>query len=121
MHFGKVKDSDQGSLTTKAFADRGQTAVVKFASVIDDEQARAERLYIVHVVGGNQDGHTSFEIDTQQKFANTRLSYNVQANRWFIQVEQLRIVQQRRREVATHALSQRKLADRSIDKFVEIQ
>jgi hypothetical protein len=70
MHFGKVKDSDQGSLTAKAFADRGQTAVVEFVPVIDDEQALAERLYIVHVVRGNQDGHTSFGIDTQQKLAN---------------------------------------------------
>src|SRR5258708_39207127 len=105
MHFGKVKDSDQGSLTTKAFADRGQTAVVKFAAVIDDEQARAERLYIVHVVGGHQAGHTSFEIDTQQKCANTRLSYNVQANRWFIQVEPLRLVQQRPLWAATRTLS----------------
>src|SRR6266566_676358 len=37
--------------------------IVEFAAVIDDQHARAERFYIIHIMGGQQHGHAALGVD----------------------------------------------------------
>src|SRR5260221_2356427 len=119
--FSRVQYSYQRALTAETLANGGHRTIVEFAAVIDDQHARAEGFYIIHVVGGQQHGHAALGVDCQQELTDTGLCYHVQANRWLVHVEHFRIVEKSRGEVPTHALAKRKLAYRCINEFVQFE
>src|SRR5579885_2281731 len=120
-NFRGVEHGNQHSLASEPFADLAQPTIVELTSVVDNQQAWAERLYIIHIMSRNQNSCAALSVDMQQKFANTRLGYHIQADGRLIQVEQLWIMQQGRREIAAHTLAKRKLAHRRINKLIQIE
>src|SRR5260370_4743312 len=90
--FSPVQYSYQRALTAETLANGGHCTILEFAAVIDDQHARAERFYIIHIMGGQQHGHAALCVDCQQEFADTGLCYHVQPTPPSIQVEHSRIV-----------------------------
>src|SRR5579883_1304426 len=89
--------------------------------MIDNEHARAERLDIIHIVCGQQDSRPTLGVQREQKLADARFSHHVQPDSWLVQVEQFGIVQQGRRQVPTHPLTELELAYRGMHKLVQVK
>src|SRR5438874_2150887 len=89
--------------------------------MVNDEHALAERLDIIHIMRREQNSHPSCSIDLQQKFSHACLGYYIQPDRWLIQVQKFRIMQQRGSQITTHALAERKLAHRRVNKLIQLE
>ena len=69
-------------------------------------------------MGRQQHGDTVLTIDLEQKVAYAVFGDHVQADRWLVQVQDFGIVQERRRQVAPHALAQRQLTHGRAEKWI---
>ena len=67
----------------------------------------AEGLHIGHVMAGEQDGGAVALVVFGDEGADAALHGHIQADGGFIQEDHLRTVQQRRRDLALHALAER--------------
>src|SRR5215211_1172519 len=87
------------------------TAVVDHAPVVDDKHPLAEALDVGEVVRREENRHAALAVHLSQKVADPCLRDHVEADRRLVEEQDLRVVQHRRRELATHALAERKLPD----------
>ena len=72
-------------------------------------------------MGGQEHRKAPLLVQAPQEVADALLGYDVQPDGGLVQVEDLRIVEQGRRQVATHALAQAELPDRRVEEAVEVQ
>jgi len=89
--------------------------------VVKDKHTLAERLHVSHIMTGQQNcGIVAFVI-RGNKFANTPLHRHVKANRWLVEKEHARAVQQRAGDLDFHPFAQRKIAHRLLDQPLQIK
>jgi hypothetical protein len=74
--------------------------------MVDHHHAAAELLDVLQVVGGQQQGRRTFRVDPAQELAQPALADHVQSDGGLVEVQDLRVVQERRRDVAAHPLPQ---------------
>ena len=89
--------------------------------VVDDDHAPAERLDVGEVVGREQHGRAVAAVDVLEELPHVGLRDDVQSDRRLVEEEQGRPVQERGREVAAHALSERQLAHGLVEVRVQAE
>ena len=89
--------------------------------MIDDDHPLAEAGDVGHVVGGQQDRHAGLAVQFAQEVAHALLGDDIEADRRLVQVEDRRLVEERRRQVAAHPLAERELAHRLIEEGGEVE
>ena len=62
-----------------------------------------------------------FAIDGAEKLADMVLGHNVESDGGLVEKQQGRIMQQRRRQIAAHALAERELAHRRVQVVANVQ
>jgi hypothetical protein len=70
---------------------------------------------------GQDHREVSLLVHAPQEVADALLGYDVHPDGGLAEVEDLWIVEQRRRQVATHALAQAQLPDRSVEEAIEFR
>ena len=101
----------------KLFFQAGERAVVEDGAAVDDHDAAAELFDVVEIVSGEKDRGFIALVDGAEELANVILGDDVEADGGLIEKKDGRIVQQRGREVAAHALAERKFADGHVEQF----
>src|SRR5690606_33784547 len=96
-----------------------EATVVDEAPLVDDDDPRAERRHVVHVVAGEQDRGALPLVVGADEAPDRGLHGDVQTDGGLVQEEDLRSVEERRRELALHAFSERELAGRLVQKIPE--
>ena len=99
----------------------GQRAVVDRGAVVDHDHPVAERLDVLEVVGGEHQGGAALGVERAQELAQPTLADHVEADRRLVEVEHLRVVQQRRGDVAAHPLAEAELAHRGVELVAEVE
>src|SRR5262249_34833934 len=84
-----VEVDHQCALRPQSVANPIERTVVQQCAVVDDQQPRAQLLHIGHVVGGQQHRHAVLAIDIAQEVADTVLGYHVEADRRFVEIQDL--------------------------------
>ena len=88
-----------------------ERAVGEQAALADDDDPFRQRLDVVHVVGREQHGHVLLAVETLHEIANGKLRRRIEADRRFVEEQDLGIMEQGCRELGAHALAERELAD----------
>lgn len=83
----------QPALSADAPAERVQGSVGQDLAFVDDDDAPAQRFDVVHVVGGEDDGDVSLAVETLHEVADGELRHGVEADGWFIEVQERRGMQ----------------------------
>ena len=97
---------DQRPLAAHRLLQRLQLAVVDHPAVVDDQDAPAQSLDVVEVVGRQQHRDALLGVQRGQELPHLGLADHIEADRGLVQVEDLRIVQQGRRQIASHPLAE---------------
>ena len=87
----------------------------------DDDDPLRQRLDVVHVVGGEQDGDAALAVQALDHLAHGELRRRVQADGGLIEEEDRRLVQQGRGDLGAHALAERELAHRLVEEPLQAQ
>ena len=66
-------------------------------------------------------GDRPLGVDPAQELAQPALADHVEADRGLVEVEDLRVVQQRRGDVAAHPLAERELPHRGVEQVAEVE
>jgi hypothetical protein len=96
-------------------------AVHQQRAVVDQHQPRAQRLDVVHVVGGEQHRGAALAVLPAHEVAHGELRGGVEADGGLVEKQDLRPVQQRRGQVAAHALAEAQLAHRGVEQRREVE
>ena len=100
---------------------RLQVAVVDQPAVVDDDDARAERGHVVHVVAGEQHRRAEPLVVVADEVAHLGLHRDVEPDGRLVEEQHARPVEQRRHQLALHPLAQRQLAGRLVDEVADLQ
>ena len=98
-----------------ALHQRAQIAVVDQPALVDHDHARAERGHVVHVVAGEQHRRAVALVVAADELAHRACIDDVEPDGRLVEEQHLRPVEQRRRQLALHALAERQLARRLVD------
>ncbi len=90
-------------------------------SVIDHHEAAAQPLDVGEIVRGEHQRRVAGVAEAREEAPHRLLAHHVEADRRLVEEQHLRAVQQRRRELAAHALTERELAHRRLDERVEVE
>ena len=90
--------------------ERVEGAVVGEPPAVDDDDARAERGDVVHVVAREEDRRAEALVVRADEAAHRRLHRHVEPDRRLVEEEHLRAVEERGGELALHPLAERELA-----------
>ena len=99
----------------------GQIAVEDQRPVVDHDHPATERLDVLEVVGGEQQRGAPLGVERSQELPQPALAHHVEADRRLVEVEDLGVVEQRRRDVAAHPLSEAQLAHRGVEQVAQRQ
>ena len=105
---------EQPPLGQHAGAQLLEGAVGQDPAVADDDHPLGQRLDVVHVVGGEDDGDAALAVQPADELAHRQLGRRIEADGRLVEEEQRRLVQQRRGDLAAHALAERELAHRLV-------
>ena len=75
----------------------------------------AQRLDVVEVVGGQEDGRAALAVGALDEVAHGQLGGGVEADGRLVEEEEARRVQQRRHQLAAHALAEPELPHRRVE------
>ena len=98
-----------------------ERAVEDGGAVVDHDHPAAQRLDVLQVVGGQQERGAALLVERAEELAQPALAHDVQPDRGLVEVEDLRVVQQRGRDVAAHPLAEAELADRRVEQVAEVE
>ncbi len=118
---GILQVHDQRAVRAVFIAQALELAVVDDGALVDQHDAPAEPFDVGEIVRRENDGGAQPLVDVGDERADRFLGHDVEADRRFVEVDDLRIVQQRGREIAAHALAERELAHRRRHEAVEIE
>ena len=82
----------------------GEIPFVDDLSVVDDDDTLAQRFEIPRVVRGEEHTHILQPRHFPDRVADVLLRDHIQPDRWLIEQDQLRAVQERSRDLAPHPL-----------------
>ena len=99
----------------------GEGAVIKEAAPFDDHDPEAKLDHVGHVVAGEQDGGLGAAVVFPDELADFFLHDDVQAQSRLVEQEQGGPVEQSRRQLRAHALSQGEFLDRNRQAVPQIQ
>ena len=99
----------------------GQVAVEDGGAVVDHDHPAAQRLDVLQVVGGQQQRGAALGVEGAQELPQPALAHHVEPDRRLVEVEDLGVVQQRRRDVAAHPLAEAELAHRGVEQVAEVE
>ena len=99
----------------------GERPVEDRRAVVDHDHPVAQRLDVLQVVGGQQQGRAALGVEGAQELAQPALADHVETDGRLVEVEDLGVVQQRRGDVAAHPLTQAELADRGVEEVAEVE
>ena len=111
----------QPALAGDARAQLGERAVGQDLAVADHDHARAQRLDVVHVVRREDHRHAALAVEPLDEVADRELRDGVEADRRLVEEQDRRRVEQRRREIAAHALAEGELAHRHVEQRREVE
>ena len=94
---------------------------LRYLSLTDEKNAACQRLYILHVMGGEDDGGAARFIQAADEGADGQLGDGVQSDGGLVQKKYLWRMQQRGGDFAAHALSQGKLPGRRAEELGQVQ
>ncbi len=83
-----------------------ERSVVDERALVDHENALAKLLDVREVVSGENDRGVVLLADGANELANSVLALDVKADRRLIQIDDAGTVQERRRQLAAHALAE---------------
>ena len=109
----------QGARGAALLVQPGEGPVVDRGAVVDDDHPPAQRLDVLEVVGGEQQGGAALGVEGAQELAQPALAHHVEADGGLVEVEDLRVVQQRGRDVAAHPLAEAELPHRGVEQVTE--
>ena len=101
----------QCAIRAEQCVDLLDIAIVKYFAFINNDDAVTQGFHITKVVRGQDDGGVARSIQFLDDRTHLCLDRNIKADGGLIQKYNLRVMQERRGDVAQHALSQRKRAD----------
>ena len=93
-----------------------QVAVVDQRAAVDHDDPRAQRDDVVHVVRGQEHGRVVALVVAADEVADRDLHRDVEADRRLVEEQRGRAVEQGGRELALHALAERELARRLVER-----
>jgi len=96
-------------------------AVVDERSVVDEHDAPAEALDVGEIVRREDDRRAALTVDLGDELANRLFGHDVQADRRLVQIDDDGVVHHGGGEVAAHALAQRKLPHRRVQKVAQFE
>ena len=96
-------------------------SVKEDASLVDDDDAPAQLLDVGKVVRGQEHRRSLGAVDFFQELADVVLGHHVETDGGFVEEEQWRVVEQRGREIATHALAQAQFPHRRVKIFLHVE
>ena len=111
----------QGARRPALLVQPGQRPVVHRRAVVDDDHPPAERLDVLEVVGGEQQRGPALGVEGAQELAEPALAHHVEADGGLVEVEDLRVVQERGGDVAAHPLAEAELPDRDVEQVAEAE
>ena len=88
---------------------------------MDDDDAPTQRFHIRHVMAGQQNGRAVTTVVFLHKTADAALHGHIQANGRFIEEQHFGPMQQRADKFHLHAFAQRQIADRLLDKILDLE
>ena len=91
----------------KAFLDIRQSAIVKQVAPIDDDEALAKVLDVLHVVGGEDDGRVAIAVDLTDGFGDLFFDQDIEANRRLVEEEDFGVMNEGGGQIGPHPLSER--------------
>ncbi len=91
------------------------------AAVVDDHGASAECFDVADVVTGEKESDAFFAIDATQDFAEGFFGDDVEADGGFVEEDDFWFVNEGDGDFGPHALTERELADGTVDEFSEIE
>src|SRR5581483_4045016 len=109
------------TLASKASAQLSKCSIEQQLAFVDDYEAFAKLLDVCKIVCRQQYRCLEFAIDLLQKLENVRFCQNVESNSRFIQKKHRRIMEQRSRQIASHALAKTQLSHRSMQVRADVQ
>src|SRR3954469_24740045 len=98
----------------KAVDDGAEWTVKKDFAVIDDEDAVAQLLDVLHVMAGQHRDDAMFLVVDAQKFTNPFLTDDIEADGRLVEEENTRLVDERGDQLHLHALAERELPHHDI-------
>jgi hypothetical protein len=99
----------------------GERAVEDQPALVDDDDARAERGHVLHVVAGQQHAGPEALVVGAEIGAHGGLHRDVQADGRLVEEEHARPVQERRGQLALHPLAQRELPRGLADEVAQLE
>ena len=96
-------------------------AVVQHASFVDQDDPAAESLDVGEVVGREDDRRPTIAVHLRDEGPDALLGEDVEPDRPLVEVDDPRVVEERRREVPAHTLAEAQLTHRRLDEFVEAE
>jgi|GEM_PF-3611134 len=88
----------------------GEGTVKQQLTVVNDDDALAQRFHVRHVVTGEQHRSTNALVVLGDESANAPLHGHIQAQRWFVEKQNLRSMQQGHGNFAFHTLTEGQIA-----------
>ena len=117
----RVQVQRQQLVVPEAPGQLAQRPVEDQPPLVDHDHSITQRLDVVHVVRGQQDRRLVLALVRPDELADLLLHHHVQADRRLVQEQHVRLVEQRRRQLALHPLAQRELADLDVQQRPELQ
>ncbi len=112
---------DAAALRLHALDEFLEGAIEDFLPLIEDDHVFAEIGDIVHIVGGEQDGHLFPRLVGAEELPQVHLGDDVEADRGLIEEEDLGLVEERGDELTLHALPERELAHGGFQHVLDLQ
>src|SRR5690606_35768150 len=89
--------------------------------LVDDDDSLAKSLDVVHIVGRQEDRRPLLSVEVAEKAAYPLLGRGVKTQGRFIEEEDFRVVQQRRRYFRPHSLSEGEFPHGDVEELAYVQ
>ena len=116
-----AKSTIEAPLAERLGAHGRNGAVAQHPPIADDEHPVGQRLDVVHVVRRKNHGDALLAIERLDEVAQRKLGVGIEPYRRLVQEQDRGRMQQGGRDVAAHALPERKLAYRLIQQRLDLQ
>src|SRR5262249_60193787 len=90
-------------------------------AVLNDDGAFDPGDAIVHIVTGGQDRRARSAVVLPDEAGNACLHSDVEADRWLVEEQHPRLMNQGRGELDLHPLAETQVADRLVEEWLEIE
>ena len=104
----------------KSLFDRFDGTIINNSSIVDDDDTLAQLLDIAKVMCGQHDRHSFGDALSLNKVPDAFLHDQIQADGWFIQINDLRLMDQRRSQFRAHLLSERHIAHWNLQQLIQL-